>query len=68
MVHIDDAAIAAVSHVLEQLIPPNSHILDLMSSWRSHLPKGLETDEVVGLGMNQTEDGGEPSARSICDP
>src|SRR5882672_8595575 len=29
-------------------------LLDLMSSWRSHLPYGLEA-EVVGLGLNAEE-------------
>jgi pimeloyl-ACP methyl ester carboxylesterase len=30
-------------------------VLDLMSSWRSHLPADLRLREVVGLGMNAEE-------------
>jgi len=30
-------------------------VLDLMSSWRSHLPEDLRLREVVGLGMNTEE-------------
>src|SRR6266481_3717972 len=30
-------------------------LLDLMSSWRSHLPEGARYGEVVGLGMNADE-------------
>jgi ubiquinone/menaquinone biosynthesis C-methylase UbiE len=30
-------------------------VLDLMSSWRSHLPEDLRLREVVGLGMNAEE-------------
>ncbi|MBV7331392.1 class I SAM-dependent methyltransferase [Chloroflexi bacterium TSY] len=55
VVHIDDAAISAVSYIFGQLIAPNDRILDLMSSWRSHLLENLETAEIVGLGMNATE-------------
>ena len=40
VVHIDEQAIAAVSQLFLDLIPPGSVVLDLMSSWRSHWPKG----------------------------
>jgi SAM-dependent methyltransferase len=53
--HIDDAAIAAVSRFYAQLIPPGSLVLDLMTSWVSHLPEGLELAGVAGLGMNAVE-------------
>ncbi len=36
--HIDDAAIAAVTQIYRELLPPSGAILDLMSSWVSHLP------------------------------
>lgn len=55
LVHIDDQAIAAIGGFLHQQLPPNGVILDLMSSWRSHLPEGLPTERVVGLGLNEVE-------------
>ena len=53
--HIDDAAIAALSRFYGQLIVPGSHVLDLMSSWISHLPAEVELGGVAGLGMNAAE-------------
>lgn len=53
--HIDDAAIAAVTQLYRELLPPNGAILDLMSSWVSHLPPEIAYRRVVGLGMNQAE-------------
>ncbi len=55
VVHIDDQAIAAVGRLFRSLIPPNSAVLDLMSSWRSHWPEGHPKARMTGLGMNDTE-------------
>jgi SAM-dependent methyltransferase len=55
VVHIDDGAIAALGRLYAELLAPGGRILDLMSSWRSHLPAGLEAREVIGLGMNADE-------------
>ena len=55
MVHIDDGAIATVGRLFRDFIPPDSHILDLMSSWRSHWPAGHPKAEMVGLGLNAAE-------------
>ncbi len=55
VVHIDDSAIAAVTALYRQLLPANGEILDLMSSWRSHLPGDVHYARVVGLGMNADE-------------
>ena len=30
-------------------------VLDLMASWDSHLPSSMEPDDVVGLGLNESE-------------
>jgi SAM-dependent methyltransferase len=54
VVHIDDGAIAALGRVYERVLPARGRLLDLMSSWRSHLPYALEA-EVVGLGLNAEE-------------
>lgn len=37
--HIDERAIAAVTQLYRKLFPPGGGILDLMSSWISHLPE-----------------------------
>lgn len=53
--HIDDGAIAVIGETLRELLPPDATILDLMSSWKSHLPPDLRPRRVVGLGMNGVE-------------
>lgn len=53
--HIDDAAIAAVSAFYGQVIPKGALVLDLMTSWVSHLPPEIEPSGVAGLGMNAVE-------------
>ncbi|MCS7012417.1 MAG: methyltransferase domain-containing protein [Chloroherpetonaceae bacterium] len=53
--HIDDGAIAAVTQLYREYFPPDSAILDLMSSWVSHLPEEISYRRVVGLGMNREE-------------
>ncbi len=53
--HIDDGAIAAVTGLYRELFPPGGVVLDLMSSWVSHLPDGVEYAEVIGHGMNAEE-------------
>jgi len=55
VVHIDDNAIEAVGRVFRDLIPPDSAVLDLMSSWRSHWPQGHPKKRMVGLGLNAPE-------------
>ena len=53
--HIDDAAIGAVTQLYREYFPPDSGLLDLMSSWVSHLPPEVPYRCVVGLGMNAAE-------------
>ena len=53
--HIDDGAVAAVTALYRELFPPGGVVLDLMSSWVSHLPGDVEYAEVVGHGMNAEE-------------
>lgn len=53
--HIDDAAIAALSAHYAEALKPEYRILDLMSSWISHLPEGYKPAKAVGLGMNADE-------------
>lgn len=53
--HIDDPAIQAVTSLYREYFPKGGKILDLMSSWISHLPIDVEYEEVIGLGMNAKE-------------
>ena len=55
VVHIDDGAIAALGGLYAEVLPAGGRLLDLMSSWRSHLPAAFEAREVVGLGLNAEE-------------
>jgi SAM-dependent methyltransferase len=53
--HIDDAAIAALTDFYRKTLPPGGVILDLMSSWVSHLPPQVAFAQVIGHGMNEAE-------------
>ncbi len=53
--HIDDATITALTGLYRELIPAGSDVLDLMSSWVSHLPAEVGYGRVTGLGMNTRE-------------
>ena len=55
VVHIDDPAIAATTKLFRDVLPPGGAILDLMSSWRSHLPTDVSYRRVAAQGMNETE-------------
>ena len=53
--HIDALAIAAVTQLYRDNFLPDTELLDLMSSWVSHLPAEIPYRRVVGLGMNAAE-------------
>ena len=53
--HIDGSAIAALTGFYRQVLPASGVILDLMSSWVSHLPADVTYAEVIGHGMNADE-------------
>ena len=53
--HIDEGAVAALTARYRMLLPENGRVLDLMSSWVSHLPGECSYREVVGQGMNAEE-------------
>lgn len=55
VVHLDDGALAALGRLYLEVLPPGGRLLDLMSSWRSHLPAAFRAGEVVGLGLNGEE-------------
>lgn len=53
--HIDAHAVATLTDFYRRVLPAGGTILDLMSSWVSHLPPEVEYAEVVGHGMNAEE-------------
>lgn len=53
--HIDAMAIAAVGELFLEMIPKHAVVLDLMSSYHSHVPADLPLERLVGLGLNAEE-------------
>ncbi len=53
--HLGDGAIAALTGVYRRVLPPDEPVLDLMSSWVSHLPADARLGPVSGVGMNEAE-------------
>ena len=50
---IDSAAIAAVTDLYREVLPPGGAILDVMSGWVSHLPPEAPYRRVVGIGIER---------------
>ena len=53
--HIDDRAREIIAGLYGTLLKPGMRVLDLMSSWRSHIPDSLQLESLVGLGLNKEE-------------
>jgi len=53
--HIDEHAVAALTEFYRRVLPRGGVLLDLMSSWVSHLPPEIGYAEVIGHGMNPEE-------------
>ncbi len=53
--HIDEAATLALTAYYRATLPAGGVLLDLMSSWVSHLPPEIAFTEVIGQGMNALE-------------
>ena len=53
--HLDDRGIAALTEFNRRFLPAGGDVLDLMTSWISHLPDDVAYGSVVGLGMNRDE-------------
>ena len=47
VVHMDDETIRALTQAYRELLPPGGAVLDLMSSWVSHLPEEVEFSRVA---------------------
>ena len=55
VVHIDYEAIGAIGSYFHEVLPRDAVILDLMSSWRSHMPPDLPIARLMGIGLNSVE-------------
>ncbi|MCT0214383.1 methyltransferase domain-containing protein [Synechococcus sp. CS-1324] len=53
--HLDAEFRARLTALYREQIPPGAVVLDLMSSWVSHLPDDLATAAVLGHGLNARE-------------
>ena len=55
MKHVDEGFLTELTKLYEERLLPGGEILDLMSSWVSHLPEGVKYKRVVGHGLNAQE-------------
>jgi FKBP-type peptidyl-prolyl cis-trans isomerase 2 len=53
--HIDDTAIEMVRNTYGRFLADGMRVLDLMSSWQSHVPTKVQLDCLAGLGLNSEE-------------
>jgi SAM-dependent methyltransferase len=53
--HLDTTAVEHIRAFYAAMVPAGSRVLDLMSSWTSHLDRNRRSDGVSGLGMNAAE-------------
>lgn len=53
--HVDEGFIQQLTDLYRERIPAGSWVLDLMSSWVSHLPTDVRYAHVEGHGMNEAE-------------
>ena len=53
--HLDGAFRARLTQLYREKIPPCATVLDLMSSWVSHLPEDIRYERVIGHGLNSQE-------------
>ena len=53
--HLDCTARTHVQALYARLLAPGLKILDLMSSWESHLPDTLKSCHIAGVGLNREE-------------
>lgn len=53
--HLDDNAIEVVKGTHGRFLKDGMSVLDLMSSWTSHLPDGIRLEALTGIGMNASE-------------
>jgi SAM-dependent methyltransferase/FKBP-type peptidyl-prolyl cis-trans isomerase 2 len=53
--HMDDTALEMVRNTYGRFLQDGMRVLDLMSSWQSHVPANLRLERLAGLGLNAAE-------------
>ncbi|MDB9378962.1 class I SAM-dependent methyltransferase, partial [Nodularia sphaerocarpa] len=53
--HVDEGFIQQLTDLYSDRLQPNTRILDMMSSWVSHLPAEMEFAHIEGHGLNAEE-------------
>ncbi|QEY33311.1 methyltransferase domain-containing protein [Synechococcus sp. RSCCF101] len=53
--HLDGGFRQRLTELYRERLPPCATVLDLMSSWVSHLPDDIRYDRVIGHGLNEQE-------------
>lgn len=53
--HVDEGFIQQLTDLYRDRLQPQTRILDLMSSWVSHLPDEIAFEHVEGHGLNEEE-------------
>ncbi len=53
--HVDEGFIQQLTELYRDRLKPNTRILDMMSSWVSHLPQDIAFAHVEGHGLNAEE-------------
>ncbi|MBU7584726.1 MAG: class I SAM-dependent methyltransferase [Nostoc sp. TH1S01] len=53
--HVDDGFIQQLTDLYRDRLKPNTRIIDMMSSWVSHLPEEMEFAHIEGHGLNAEE-------------
>ena len=66
VLHIDQSTVDALTAYYRDFLPEDADVLDLMSSWVSHLPEGHALGRVAGLGMNAEELAANPQLTERC--
>ncbi|MEW5860073.1 MAG: class I SAM-dependent methyltransferase [Cyanobacteriota bacterium] len=53
--HVDEGFIQQLTDLYRDRLKPNTRILDMMSSWVSHLPEEMKFAHIEGHGLNEEE-------------
>ncbi len=53
--HIDEKAVEILKSIYSRHVTPGSKVLDIMTSWTSHLDESIGDLSVTGIGMNREE-------------
>jgi hypothetical protein len=53
--HLDNSTVERVVSLHRQLLAGRRRVLDLMSSWDSHLPDDMRPETLIGVGLNAEE-------------